>query len=62
MKKGIVKFYAPAKLYGFITGEDGQDYYFRNTDMTCPVKAHDKVEFEIITSNRGIKASTIIKI
>ena len=61
MQKGKVKFYNRKKRYGFITGDDGIDYFFHETDLTNGIYVRDaeKVEFSITKTDRGNKAVTI---
>ena len=46
MQKGKVKFYNTTKRYGFITGDDGTDYFFHQTGLSDDiyVKDNDNVE------------------
>jgi len=61
MQNGKVKFFNKKKRYGFITGEDGTDYFFHETGLTngIYVKEEDKVEFKVTESDRGDKAVEI---
>ena len=48
MKTGIITFYHPAKLYGFIQDEIGVDFFFHHSNVAegfTPVVAI-RVEFE----------------
>ena len=33
IRKGIVKFYAPSKGFGFVTDENGRDHFFHKSDV-----------------------------
>jgi len=61
MQKGKVKFYNTAKRYGFITGDDGTDYFFHQSGLNDDiyVKDNDSVEFEVVDGDRGQKAVNI---
>ena len=61
MQNGKVKFYNRKKRYGFITGDDGVDYFFHETGLTngIYVRDEDKVEFNISETDRGNKAIDI---
>jgi CspA family cold shock protein len=56
-----VKFYNRSKKYGFISGDDGVDYFFHESGVSdgINVQDDDKVEFEIEDGDRGKKAVNI---
>ncbi|SVA30132.1 uncharacterized protein METZ01_LOCUS82986 [marine metagenome] len=58
MQTGKVKFFNRRKKYGFITGDDGEDYFFHESGLTegIYVKDEDKVEFKVVDGDRGKKA------
>ena len=57
---GIVKFFDAKKGYGFITGDDGQEYFVHfsaiKSDGFKTLNEGDKVEFSLTTDDRGTKA------
>lgn len=56
---GSVKFYNTEKAYGFVTGEDGQDYFFHRSAIINnneSLKKGDNVVFETQQGDRGLKA------
>jgi len=59
--KGICKWYNERKGFGFITGEDGNDYFFHYTQMPedTVLQEADKVEFETMETDKGIQAQNI---
>lgn len=61
--KGQVKNFNKEKGYGFITGEDGQDYFFHYSSLNMEgfktVEIKQKVEFETQESDRGLRANNI---
>ena len=61
METGQVKFYNKAKSYGFITGDNGKDYFFHASGISNEVYLQDgdKVEFKIVDGDRGPKAVEI---
>ena len=61
METGKVKFYNKEKKYGFITGDDGKDYFFHTSGVSNElyVQDGDKVEFKLMDGDRGQKAVDI---
>ncbi len=61
--KGKVKFFNEAKGFGFITGEDGKDYFVHSTGLSegVSVSEGDSVVFEIEQGDKGPKASKVTK-
>ena len=59
---GKCKFFNSAKGYGFITSNDGQDYFFHFSGLPKKedkVGKDDKVSFELEEGNKGLKAINI---
>lgn len=61
---GTVKRVVPERGFGFITGEDGQDYFFHRTALTSSTSIetltpNQRVLFEIEISDRGPRASQV---
>lgn len=52
---GKVKFFKDNKGYGFITGEDGRDYYVNKGHCIDSIRQDDKVEFEPSNSQNAWK-------
>ena len=61
MDKGKVKFYNRDKKYGFITGDDGKDYFFHVSGVSGEAELNDEdaVEFKVADGERGPKAVDI---
>ena len=61
MKTGKLKFYNREKRYGFITGDDGKDYFFHVSGVSNEIylKDGDNVEFKVVEGERGPKAVDI---
>ena len=58
MKTGKVKIYNKEKKYGFITGDDGKDYFFHASGVSNDIylKDGDNVEYKVVEGERGPKA------
>ena len=61
METGKVKFYNKEKKYGFITGDDGKDYFFHASGVSNDIylKDGDNVEFKVVEGEIGPKAVDI---
>ncbi len=61
--KGKVKFFNAEKGFGFITGEDGVDYYVHNMEIVdgASINTDDSVTFETTKGDRGMKAVKVSK-
>ena len=61
METGKVKFYNKEKKYGFITGDDGKDYFFHASCVSNDIylKDGDNVEFKVVEGERGPKAEDV---
>ena len=59
--EGVIKFYNHEKNFGFITGDDGKDYFFHSSGVETgnTTKEGDKVSFEVVQGDRGPKAEKI---
>ena len=64
METGKVKFYNREKRYGFVTGDDGTDYFFHESMLAegQQVRDEDKVEFNATDGDRGKQATDISRI
>ena len=59
--KGKVKFYNQAKGFGFITAEDGTDYFMHRTALKegfVPGE-NDAVTFDLVEGEKGPKAGNV---
>ena len=58
---GTVKWYSPSKNFGFISGDDGIDYYFSSKDRVGDIytAAGDMVEFAPRPGPKGVRASSV---
>ena len=61
--KGKVKFFNDVKWFGFITVEDGNDYFFHSTGLVAGVQVtkEDSVSFETEKGEKGLKAVKVTK-
>ena len=64
MKKGIVKQYDPSKGFGFITGDDKEDYFVHVSGLREYLKgrglrAGQKVSFDVDFGMKGDKAINV---
>ena len=59
--EGTVKFFNRMKGYGFISGDDGKDYFahFSAVKPGVFLRDNDKVSFDPAEGDRGLKAENI---
>ena len=61
--KGTVKKFDKEKGYGFITGEDGKDYFFHYSQLVMDgfktAEVGQKVEYEDASTEMGLRANNI---
>jgi len=63
MVTGVVKFFNPNKSFGFITGDDGKDYFVHSSGLKegVEITEGDKVSFEVVQGDKGPKAEQVEK-
>ena len=61
--KGKVKFFNRTKGFGFITAEDGNDYFVHKNDLNegVDLSDNDSVTFDVEESPKGKKAVRVSK-
>jgi len=61
MVEGTVKFYNFTKRFGFITGDDGKDYFVHETGIESRngIKDGVRVSFEVVSDEKGPKATKV---
>lgn len=63
--KGTVKWFNASKGYGFITAEDGKEYFAHFSEIQCEgyksLDEGDKVSFEAKETPKGVNACNIVK-
>ncbi|MDO8656262.1 MAG: cold shock domain-containing protein [Nanoarchaeota archaeon] len=59
--EGTVKFFNRKKGFGFISGDDGKDYFVHFTALPKGVflRDNDKVSFDGVEGDRGSKAENV---
>ena len=59
--EGKVKFFNGPKGYGFISGDDGQEYFVHKTAIKGDARLNqgDDVSFEAVQADRGIQAQNV---
>ncbi len=64
MTEGTVKFFNGMRNFGFITGEDGKEYFVHGSGVKegTALKEGDKVSFKAVQGDRGMKAEGVEKI
>jgi cold shock protein len=65
-EKGKVKWFNNAKGYGFIEREGGEDVFVHYSAITGEgyrsLQEGDAVEFEVVSSDKGLQAANVTKI
>lgn len=61
--EGTVKFFNPNKGFGFITGDDGKEYYVHENALRegVSIAEGDKVSFKAVEGDKGPKAEDVEK-
>ena len=66
MNKGTVKWFNAKKGFGFISDENGTDVFVHysalNMDGFKVLDEGDKVEFEVVTGEKGPQAANVTKL
>ena len=62
--KGKIKFFNEIKGFGFVTGEDGKDYFVHSTGLvgSTSLAKDDAVTFEVEQGEKGPKAVKVKKV
>jgi CspA family cold shock protein len=56
---GKVKFFNDQKGFGFITGDDGKDYFVHKTNLLDNIRKDDSVTFDLENGKKGMKAVNV---
>jgi len=61
MVNGTVKFFNNMKNFGFISGDDGKDYFVHRSGIEGGknINEGDRVSFEVVSGDRGPKAENV---
>lgn len=61
---GKIKFFNTFKEFGFVTGEDGKDYFVHVSGLvgTTSMDKDQKVTFEVEKGDKGLKAVKVTKV
>jgi CspA family cold shock protein len=59
--EGTVKWFNRKKGFGFISGEDGQDYFVHHTALNQGtfIRDNDKVSFDAVETDKGKQAQKV---
>lgn len=64
--KGKVKWFSKSKGYGFISGEDGQEYFVHWRSLMGEgykiLQEADEVEFDVEDTEKGVQAINVTKL
>ena len=62
--EGKVKFFNRVKHFGFLTADDGKDYFVHQSGVQEGVQLNDadRVSFEVVEGDRGPKAEKVQKL
>lgn len=60
--EGVVKWFSGKKGYGFVKGDDGEDYFVHSSAIPPEVRLreNDRVSFEPVEGERGKQAQKIV--
>lgn len=60
---GKIKFFNEIKGFGFVTGEDGKDYFLHSTGIEggASLTKDDSITFETEKTDKGMKAVKVKK-
>ena len=63
MKTGAVKIWEHSKGWGFIAGDDGEDYFLHSNNVRAGQKIHEgtRVKFDSEEGQRGLQAVNVSK-
>ena len=64
MAEGTVKFFNVMKHFGFISGDDGQQYFVHASGLKegTSITEGDKVSFKVVQGDKGPKAEEVEKL
>ena len=59
MKKGTVKFFNEAKVFGFIKEDGGQEIFVHASGLKEDIRENDQVQFEVENGKKGLNAVNV---
>ena len=64
MVEGTVKFFNLMKHFGFIAGDDGKEYFVHASGLKegTSITEGDKVSFNVVEGDKGLKADQVEKL
>ena len=59
--EGTVNFFNPDKGFGFIAGDDGEEYYVHKSALreSVTIEANNRVSFKVVQGDKGPKAEEV---
>jgi len=66
MSEGTVKWFNPAKGYGFIASADGQEIFVHYSSISSEgfktLAEGDTVRFDIVNGEKGLRAENVVQV
>ena len=64
MVEGTIKFFNTEKHFGFIAGNDGNEYFVHESGLKegTSIREGDKVSFDVVQGDKGPKAGNVEKL
>ena len=62
MNKGTVKFFNDAKGFGFIKGENGQEFVVHASGLGHEIRENDEVTFDMEEGKKGPSAVNVTRV
>jgi CspA family cold shock protein len=66
MPQGTVKWFKNEKGFGFISQDGGEDVFVHHSSIQADgyksLNEGDRVEFEVVRGDKGLKAENVVKI